>query len=293
MHIIMGGTGHVGSAVASALLARGETVAIVTHDVHRARGWIARGAEVLEADAREPASLRAAFRRGSRAFLLNPPAAPCTDTDAVERQTVASILAALAGSGLEKVVAASTGGAQAGDRIGDLNVLWELEQGLRRQPIPAAIQRGAYYMSNWDAQIEAVRATGQLQAMFPADMPIPMVAPCDLGTFAAERLLSPVDDLALRHVEGPRRYSAADVARVFADALGRPVEVVVTPRGQLHQAFEALGFSRIAAESYARMTALSIDSGFEMPADALKGQTRLEDYVRNLLAKPISSSGET
>jgi hypothetical protein len=31
---------------------------------------------------------------------------------------------------LEKVVAESTGGAQPGDRIGDLNVLWELEKGL-------------------------------------------------------------------------------------------------------------------------------------------------------------------
>lgn len=292
MHIIMGGTGHVGSAVASALLARGEAVAIVTHDAHKASRWIARGVQVLEADVREPASLHAAFRRGRRAFLLNPPAAPSEDTDAVERQTVASILAALEGSGLEKVVAASTGGAQAGDRIGDLNVLWELEQGLRQQPIPAAIQRGAYYMSNWDAQIEAVRETGRLQAMFPADMAIPMVAPRDLGTFAAERLLSPVDDVAMRHVEGPRRYSAADVARVFAEALGRTVDVVITPRGQLQQAFEALGFSRKAAESYARMTALSIDSGFAMPVDALKGETRLEEHVRDVLAKPMSRSGE-
>jgi hypothetical protein len=59
---------------------------------------------------------------------------------------------ALEGSGLEKVVAESTGGAQPRDRIGDLNVLWELEEGLSRQTIPAAINRAAYYMTNWDAR---------------------------------------------------------------------------------------------------------------------------------------------
>ena len=44
---------------------------------------------------------------GKRAFLLNPPAAPSSDTDVEERATVAAIVEALEGSGLEKVVAAS------------------------------------------------------------------------------------------------------------------------------------------------------------------------------------------
>jgi uncharacterized protein YbjT (DUF2867 family) len=89
--------------------------------------------------------------------LLNPPADTSADTDAVERWTVACILAALGDSGLEKVVAESTGGAQPGERIGDLSVLWELEQGLGHLPISAAINRAAYYMSNWDVQFDAIR----------------------------------------------------------------------------------------------------------------------------------------
>lgn len=132
MHIIMGGTGHVGSAVASALLARGEQVGIVTRDAGRAARWQARAAAILEADARDPTSLHAAFRRGRRAFLLNPPADTSTDTDTVERHTVASILEALQGSGLKKVVAAFTAGAQAGERIGDLNKACSSSQSLRR-----------------------------------------------------------------------------------------------------------------------------------------------------------------
>ncbi|EJE50474.1 putative nucleoside-diphosphate sugar epimerase [Acidovorax sp. CF316] len=285
MYVVMGGTGHVGSGVASTLLARGEPVGIVTHHAEHAKEWKQRGAEILVADIWKPASLRAAFKQGRRAFVLNPPADTSLDTDIVERQTVANILEALEESGLEKVVAASTGGAQAGDRIGDLNVLWELEQGLGRLSTPAAVQRGAYYMSNWFAQIDAVSQTGQLHSMIPADMAIPMVAPSDLGKYAAERLLSSVSDVALRHVEGPRRYSPRDVAQSVSQVLGRPVEVVVTPRAQMEEAFRALGFSAAAAESYARMTRLSIDNGFAMPDDSVRGDTSFDEYLHSAFAR--------
>ncbi|KRC86106.1 NmrA family transcriptional regulator [Achromobacter sp. Root83] len=281
MYIIMGGTGHVGSATAQALLARGAPVTIVTRRAARAAHWRALGADIVEADAEDVASLRAAFRRGRRAFLLNPPADPSTDTDTVERRTVANILAALQDAGLEKVVAESTGGAQPGSRIGDLSVLWELEEGLRKQALPSAINRAAYYMSNWDGLLETARESGRLPTLFPADLPIPMVAPDDLGVAAAARLISGVEDDGIRYVEGPRRYTPNDVARAFQEALGRPVEVEVIPRDQWKLAFLNQGFSEAAAKSYARMTEAVVDSGFDLSDDPLRGTTALEDYVRD------------
>ncbi|MCK1667718.1 NAD(P)H-binding protein [Bradyrhizobium sp. 153] len=289
MYVIMGGTGHVGSATADILLSLGEAVTIVTRCSGRASGWCAKGAEIVEADINDVSSLHAALCRGRRALLLNPPADPTTDTDAVEKRTVANILKALAGSGLEKVVAVSTGGAQSGDRIGDLNTLWELEEGLRQQTIPAAINRGAYYMSNWDSLLDTVRRTGKLPTMFPADLPIPMVAPQDLGRFAADRLLSDTDDAGVRYVEGPKRYSTADVARAFSEALGRPIGVEVKPRAEWYHGFLQLGFSEAAALSYTRMTELSLDNGFDMPADVWRGATTLEFYINNLVARSETS----
>lgn len=285
MFVIMGGSGHVGAATARALLGRGELVAIITHDASHADDLRADGAEVVEADVNDVVSLRRAFRRGRRALLLNPPADPSTDTDAVERQSVAHILKALDWSGLEKVVAVSTAGAQPGDRLGDLSVLWGFEQGLSQLSIPTAINRGAYYMSNWDTQFETVRQTGILKTMFPADLGIPMVASADLGAFAAQRLRSATDDVGIRYVEGPRRYCAADVATVLSQALRQPVDVAVTPRHQWREAFRALGFSESAANSYARMTAVSLDGGFDMPGDALRGSTTLDEHVRQRLAR--------
>jgi len=285
MHIVMGATGHVGSAVAETLLALGEPVGIITHDPEHADSWRDTKAEIIEADVNDVPALRAAFQRGRRAFLLNPPADIKADTDVVERSTVANILAALFDSGLEKIVAESTGGAQPGDRIGDLNVLWEFEEGLRSQAIPAAINRAPYYFSNWDEQLDPIRETGKLQTMYPADLALPMAAPRDLGKAAADRLLSPLTDAGIRYVEGPDRYSSNDVAQAFAGALGRPVEVVVTPREQWEAAYRKLGFSEPAANSYARMTAISLDGGFDYGTRAIRGVTTLEDYVRQLVAR--------
>lgn len=285
MFIIMGGTGHVGAATARALLARGAAVTIVTRSAARAAHWRTLGADIAQANVKDVASLRAAFQRGQRAFLLNPPADTRTDTDTVERHTVANILAALQGCGLEKVVAESTGGARPGSRIGDLNVLWELEEGLRVQTLPAAVNRAAYYMSNWDGLLESVRTTGVLPSLFPADLAIPMVAPEDLGEVAAARLMSTLDDCGVRYVEGPRRYTPSDVAGAFAQTLDRPVQVHVVPRAEWQRAFVSQGFSEAAAESYARMTEVCVDSGFDLSDTPLRGSTTLEAYIRRLVVQ--------
>lgn len=284
MYVIMGGTGHVGSAVAETLLNRGKAVIVVTRDAENGERAASLGAEIVVADVNDVESLRASFQRGRRAFLLNPPADVTTDTDVVERETAAKIVAALEGSGLEKVVAESTTAAQPGERLGDSNTLWKLEEGLRGQPIPAAINRAAYYMSNWDQQLDVIRKTGKLQTNFPADFKIPMIAPKDLGVIAADRLTSSTDDADIRFVEGPERYSSTDVAQAFSKALARDVEVVVTPRDQWVATYLKLGFSQSAAVSYSRMTGLALDQGFHFD-NPIHGKTTLESHVEALVGK--------
>jgi uncharacterized protein YbjT (DUF2867 family) len=279
MFIIMGATGNVGGRVADTLLARGEKVAILTRHPDDAEAWEDKGATVAEADANDAASLKDAFRKGTRAFLLNPPAAPSGDTNATELRTIGNILAALDGSGLEKVVAASTYGAQPGEAIGDLSTLWQLEEGLRARSVPAAINRGAYYMTNWLNYTDLVRETGKLPSMFPAEVEIPMVAPADLGRAAAARLVSSLDDTGLRYVEGPARYTPQDVASAFAAALGREVIVDVAPRETWQAIFERVGFSPEAAEAYVRMTATSLDSDFDKPASPDRGTIDLAAFI--------------
>jgi NAD(P)-dependent dehydrogenase (short-subunit alcohol dehydrogenase family) len=102
MHIILGGNGHVGSAVAQTLLSQGEPVTIVSRSSASIPEWQKRGAMVEVVDAHNTVELRRVFTKGKRLFLLNPPAEPATDTDVEERKSLASILEAITDSGLEK-----------------------------------------------------------------------------------------------------------------------------------------------------------------------------------------------
>lgn len=283
MHIILGGTGQVGSATAHALLKRGEPVTIITRDADHGSDLKAAGACIAVADVRDVAGLREAFRAGTRAFLLNPPAAHTSDTDAEERANVVAIVEALDGSGLEKVVAASTYGARPGERCGDLTVLHEFERRLKAQSIPTAINRGAYYMSNWGGMLDVVRGSGKLPSFFPADTALPMVAPEDLGEAAARRLLEPASDTDLRYVEGPEHYTPRDVADAFSEALEMTVEVAAIPREAWEETFIQFGFSEAAAQSYACMTRTVVDGEAEKPDDPERGPTTLRDYIRNVV----------
>ena len=177
MYIVLGGTGRVGSALTRELLARGETVTVISHDPDKREPWQRRGAGFALADVGDTAALREIFARGRRLFLLNPPAPPDTDTDAVEKARVRSIVDALHGSALERIVVESTYGAQPAQRAGDLGVLYDLEQALRLQSIPHRAIRAAYYMSNWDAALATARERGAVESFFPADFLLPMVAP--------------------------------------------------------------------------------------------------------------------
>lgn len=286
MYIVLGATGHVGSACVRALIDQSQPVLGVVHDRAGARRVQDLGADAAVVDIGDPDALRAVLREGRRAFLLNPPAAPEVDTDVAERRTVQSILSALDGSGLEKVVAQSTMGAQPGERIGDLSVLWELEQGLRAQPIPAAINRAAYYFSNFDAQLADVRRTGQFRTLFPADFILPMVAPDDLGRLAARRLMSGLDDVGVVNIEGPLRHSFKTVAQILAAVLHREVELISAPKEAWVDVFRDLGFSPPAAKAYARMTAAALDDPVPPKRETEQGLITLEAYLRSAVAVP-------
>lgn len=213
-----------------------------------------------------------------------PPADPSTDTVAEERRTVASIVRAVSGTRLQKIVMESTYGAQPGDALGDLSVLFEFEQAITALKMPTSIVRAAYYMSNWDSALDDARDQGIVRTFLPVDFVLPMAAPADLGRVAARLLSEDVSHTGVRYVEGPERYSPRDVAAAFAQALGREVQAVETPRLEWVTTFRLLGFSPAPAESYARMTAVTVDA-LQQPASSERGSTSLTQYVNELVRR--------
>lgn len=280
-YIILGASGHIGSVVAEKLLSDGHDIIAVVRDEAKAESLKSAGAEIAAVDVTDTERLRATFQRGRRAFLLNPPAPVTGDTDVEENRTALSIAEAIRGSGLEKVLVESTYGAQPGEAIGDLSVLWNFESAVAKAMVPMAVNRGAYYFTNLDMLLDEAR-DGTITTMFPAHLTIPMVAPSDLGLAAAKRLTSPVEDIGRRYVEGPEHCSFDEVAAAFANALGHAVTVKTTERADWEASFRQAGFSESAACAYTRMTEASLN-GFEMPKNPLHGVTGLQQYISKLV----------
>ncbi len=282
MYIILGGTGHVGGAVADELIRQGEKVTIVSHDPGKKKAVEEKGARLAVADAHDIKALHDIFRTGKRLFVLNPPAPPSSDIVTEEQHTVAAMLEALKDSGIEKIVAESTYGAQPGEGIGDLGVLYDLEQGLKRTGIPATIIRAAYYMSNWQGSLETATKEGIVHTLFPVDFKLPMAAPEDIGKIAAHLIQTPVSNTGSHYVEGPEQYSANDVAAAFSKALNKPVKAVETPEAGWNEAWKAMGYSEKGAESMSAMTKLTLDK-LAKPESPDRGIITLEEYIKNIV----------
>lgn len=285
MYIILGGTGHVGRAVTDELIAQNKKVTVITHDPKKVEEIEKSGAFAVVADVMDTGQLRKAFSHGRRLFLLNPPADPKTDTAAVERESLKSILKALEGSGIEKVVAESTGGAQPGDKIGDLGVLYEMEQELKKLPLKVNIIRAGYYYSNWDGFLETAKAEGKIYTMYPPEFKLPMAAPQDIGRFAAGLISSDNDDKEPYDFNGPEDYSPNDVAGAFGKVLGKPVVVEEIPENGWIDFLKSAGFCEEAAQSMAAMTKITLNKDYEQPTNIQRGLTTIDEYVEQLVAR--------
>lgn len=283
MHIILGGTGHVGSHLAKILKDKGEKVLVVTHDANKTENLEAQGYEVAVVDIYNSNALRKVMNFSQRAFILNPPANPSTDTDKEEHKTVNSIVEAVDGSTLRKLVVASTYGAQPIDRAGDLGVLYNLEQKLQKLPIPVSIIRSAYYMSNWDIQLQEIQKNSTLTTLFEPNLKLPMVAPQDIAKLAATLMLQPIEHTEEHSLAAFEEYSSNDVADAFSFALNRTVNVNSIREDEWINYYQKIGFSKLAAESYAKMTKIVATEQYIKPKNPTYGETTIQQYIKNLV----------
>ena len=107
--------------------------------------------------------------------------------------------------------------------------------------VPVAFLRAAWFMENASWDVEAAKAGVVPSFLQPLDHPIPMVATADIGRTAADLLRESWTGLRIVELEGPRRYSANDVAAGFAEAVGHPVRMEPVPRDTWEALFRSQG----------------------------------------------------
>ena len=282
MYAITGITGKVGGIVARTLLAAGLPVRAVVRDADKGRPWADKGCEVAVASISDAAGLTSAFSDVDGVFLMTPPDFDPEPGFPKTHEAIAAVKAAIAAAQPAKVVFLSTVGAQ----VTEFNLLNNsniTEEGLRTVPVPVAFLRAAWFMENASWDVAAAKAGIIPSFLQPLDHPIPMVATTDIGSTAAELLRESWTGLRIVELEGPRRYSANDVAVGFAEAVGHPVQMEPVPR----ETWEALFRSQGMKHPLARIRMIDgFNQGwidFEgIGAEHRIGKTPLEAVLRDL-----------
>jgi len=239
------------------------------------------------ADLGDERAVTAAFR-GADAALVICPLRPSGDVEGEAGRVIDVLGAALESTRPPSVVAISDYGAHVPAGTGITLILRRLEERLRAVSTNMTFVRSAEHMQNWLRRLRAARSRGVLPSLHhPVTRPFPTVSAFDVGKLAAELLELAGESRRpprVIHIEGPRRYAAADVAASFARSLGRAVTAVELPREQWAPGLSAGGLS----EGYARLVMELQDAhnagliDAEPGGEVRRGTTELEQALDDL-----------
>lgn len=240
MFTVMGVTGKVGGTVARILLAEGKRVRAVVREAAKGEPWAAQGCDVAIADIKDAEALTKAFQGAEGVFLMTPPnydpEPGFPETQVAATATKTAIESAKPG----KVVFLSTVGAQ----IAEPNLLSNskmTEAMLRTLTVPVGFLRAAWFMENAAWDVAGARAGVIPSFLQPLDHAIPMVATGDIARTAVALLQEQWTGVRVVELEGPRRYSANDLAAGFSAALGQQVRMEPIPRDTWETLFRSQG----------------------------------------------------
>jgi uncharacterized protein YbjT (DUF2867 family) len=285
MIAIVGATGNTGSAVAEALLAKGEKVRVIGRDAGRLARFASKGAEALTANATDAGALAKAFEGAAAVYAMVPPNLSAPDVIAYREQVTGALTAAIKKSAVPHAVVLSSIGADKTEKTGVVLGLHNLEEKLNGiSGLHAIYLRAGYFMENLLAQVGVIQNFGFLGGPLRPDLPLPMIATRDIGAAAAE-LLAKRDfkGKQARELLGQRDVTYKEVASVIGKGIGKPdLAYKQLPAQQLKPAFAQMGMSESMATLLLEM-AESLNNGhmvaLEKRSERNTTPTSIETFV--------------
>ena len=218
--VVFGATGRQGSAVSRALLGRGWRVRGLTRDPgsDRAQSLARRGLELFPAPA-DAAALAASMRGAHGVFLMQPSGiAPEQELGALRAAAAAAVSARVA----HLVYSSSAGAARAGSGVANYEAKWLAGRYLAEAGLAHTLLRPVTFMENYLLRRERLEG-GVLEGPFDPGLRQQLVAVRDIGAVVAELFARPEESRGLELDLAGDELALAEVAGVFARALGRPV----------------------------------------------------------------------
>ena len=276
MIVITGATGKTGSAVAEALIAKGQKVRVMGRDAAKLKGFTAKGAEAAVGDLGDRAFLTKTFKGADAVYVLIPPNLGVADFRAYQKQIGETIVAAIKGSGVEYVVHLSSQGAHLPDRTGPIVGLHEQEERLNRlDGVNVLHLRPTYFMENLLMNIDLIKKMNIMGSAVRGNVKFAMIATKDIGVYASERLMKrDFSGKSVRDLLGQRDLSLDEAAAVIGKKLGKPdLKYVAFPYDDAEKGMVSMGLTPDMSRLYIEMSKALNDGLFAVSIPRTKENT--------------------
>lgn len=253
--LVLGATGQQGGAVARELLARDWAVRALVRDPGKdaARALAAAGADLVQGDLDEPASLKAAVDGAYGVFSVQ----GGESGPAAETAQGKAITAAAAEANVEHFVYTSVGGAERDSGIPHFECKWDIEQHLGGYDLPATVLRPVFFMDNFRAFLGPKREGDSLVlriAVHP-DVKLQMISTSDIGRIVADVFDHKADYVGKDLEIAADELTPPEIAAVFQKVSGvptrfeeLPIEALRSFSAETAQMFEWFNESGYAAD---------------------------------------------
>jgi uncharacterized protein YbjT (DUF2867 family) len=212
---------------------------------------------VLAGDTCDPAFLADAFHGADAVYTLLATDRRAPDYAARQNEEGEAIAQAVRASGVRRVVALSSLGADQGEGTGVIAGLHAQEERLKKiAGIQLLLLRPASFFENFYDALGQIREAGLLADTVEPGLAVPMVAAEDIAEAAARALLArDWTGVAVQELLGQRDLSHAEVARILGERIGKPgLAYVQLSETEMSAAMIEAGLSPSFAGLYIEMT---------------------------------------
>lgn len=290
MITVLGATGNTGRVVAETLLDAGRKVRLFGRSADKLAALAARGAEVMEGDLTDAASLTRSFAGSEAAYTLIPPNYATTDYRAYQKRAGEALAEAVRRSGMRNVVLLSSIGAQHPSGTGPIAGLHEQEKRFKAIPgLNALFLRAAYFFENHFVSLSLIRHQGINGSAIRGDVPLATTASRDVGLMAAQALLAlDFTGPVVRHALGPADLTMQQATAIIGRVIARPeLEYVQFPDDAALAGMLGAGLPENMARLYLEMSH-AVNEGLVAASEGRNASntttTRLEDFAEVVLA---------
>jgi len=287
MYVILGATGHTGSAAVKALLRQGQKVRAVARDAYKLATLEALGAEPAVADIGDAAAIARTFAGAKAAYVMVPPQAKAPDFLAAADLISTAVTEAVKTGGISHVVLLSSIGAQHREKTGPILAVHAFEEKLKQVPnLNALFLRPTVFMENFLLMIPLVQSMGFLAGGVRGDQKMPMIAAQDIGEYAAKSLLAlDFTGFSTRELLGQRDLSYDDVAVAIGSGLGKKLSYQRFPGFMVEQAMKQMGMPKKTASLMSELND-AVNDGLLKPqeprTEANTTPTSVEAFVQEV-----------